>query len=122
MEGTTSPDMKRDIENDSGAPIQNIPPKTSKRSRFAHLVAFCVSIFFTFVVIQGVSPFGDISVFRQNSLVPEAVCPKTTPIAPLTHSALLEDLEAEYATHDFQMHAYNTLSGAVRIPYVKLPC
>ena len=45
------------------------------------------------------------------------VCPQTTPIVP-TSSALLEELETEFTTDRFRSHAYESLGGAIRIPYV----
>lgn len=47
------------------------------------------------------------------------VCPQTGPITPTT-PGLLEELENEFATDEFRSHAYESLSGAIRIPYVLL--
>ncbi|KAI0927139.1 hypothetical protein AcV5_007754 [Taiwanofungus camphoratus] len=46
------------------------------------------------------------------------VCPQTSPITPLAHSALLTKLEEEYTTEKFRLIAYESLGGAVRIPTV----
>ncbi|EPT05315.1 hypothetical protein FOMPIDRAFT_125395 [Fomitopsis schrenkii] len=43
------------------------------------------------------------------------VCPQTGPITPTT-PGLLEELENEFATDEFRSHAYESLSGAIRIP------
>ena len=47
------------------------------------------------------------------------VCPQAAPITPGS-SALLDELEAEFATDSFRSYAYESLGGAIRIPYVIL--
>lgn len=49
------------------------------------------------------------------------VCPQTAPIIP-TATGLLEELEIEFATDEFRSHVYESLGGAIRIPYVLLGC
>ena len=45
-------------------------------------------------------------------------CPQTTGITPQSNNALLAELEANYLTDDFKLKAFESLGGAVRIPYV----
>ncbi|KAI0333954.1 hypothetical protein GY45DRAFT_1368081 [Cubamyces sp. BRFM 1775] len=47
-----------------------------------------------------------------------AVCPQTTALAPVKNSGYLNTLEAEYATEEFRLQAYESLGGAIRVPYV----
>lgn len=44
------------------------------------------------------------------------VCPQASPIAPVTHADLLEDLEEEFDTKEFKLKAYESLGAAVRVP------
>lgn len=51
-------------------------------------------------------------------IVDKDVCPQASPISPLAHSDLLQGLENEFLTEEFRLKAYESLGGAVRIPYV----
>ncbi|KAI0630735.1 carboxypeptidase S [Trametes polyzona] len=47
-----------------------------------------------------------------------AVCPQTKAIAPQKNGAFLDSLEADYATKEFKLKAYESLGGAIRVPTV----
>ncbi|OCH86953.1 carboxypeptidase S [Obba rivulosa] len=46
------------------------------------------------------------------------VCPQVAPLTPSVHLSLLEELEEEYSTEVFQLKAFESLGGAVRIPTI----
>ena len=48
-------------------------------------------------------------------------CKQSSLISPVAHAGLLEDLEVEFASSEFRLKAYESLGGAVRVPYVS-PC
>ena len=48
----------------------------------------------------------------------DEVCPQTTAVAPEKHRALLDALEGQYQTEGFKVKAYESLGGAIRVPYV----
>lgn len=47
------------------------------------------------------------------------VCPQPKTIHPSKHRELAEDLDRLYADETYRLKAYNALSGAVQIPYVR---
>lgn len=51
----------------------------------------------------------------------DAICPQIGPLSPDVHSALLSTLEALYGTEEFRLKAFESLGGAVRVPYVSSP-
>ena len=44
------------------------------------------------------------------------LCPQAEVLTPLGHEALLASLDEEFDTSEFKLKAYESLSGAVRIP------
>lgn len=47
-----------------------------------------------------------------------STCPQAEGLTPSNNAALLHDLEAEFSGNEFKLKAYESLGGAVRIPYV----
>ncbi|KIJ20621.1 Merops: M20.UNA [Paxillus involutus ATCC 200175] len=44
------------------------------------------------------------------------LCPQVEALTSVSHAALLDDLDEEYASTEFKLKAYESLGGAVRIP------
>ena len=44
------------------------------------------------------------------------LCPQVEPLTPIGHEALLASLDKEFSSNEFQLKAYESLGGAVRIP------
>ena len=44
------------------------------------------------------------------------LCPQVEPLTPVGHEALLASLDKEFISNEFQLKAYESLGGAVRIP------
>ncbi|KAJ8474417.1 hypothetical protein ONZ51_g7230 [Trametes cubensis] len=53
-----------------------------------------------------------------NEAPSSAICPQTTALAPVKNSGYLGTLEAEYATEEFRLQAYESLGGAIRVPTI----
>ncbi|GBE85034.1 Carboxypeptidase S [Sparassis crispa] len=84
-------------------------------------VALAVVCLFILAPTCGLTGLFREHILASESFNPDAlstVCPQTSPISPFGHSALLAALEEEYATTDFQLEAYESLGGAIRIPTV----
>lgn len=67
-------------------------------------------------------PFGLEHRFRGVHVGGEGMCPQPQPLLPESNMGLLSTLEETYAKQDFKSWAIESLSGAIRIPYVVLSC
>ena len=83
----------------------------------ALLSAFGLSLFYLVARSPHLGRCGLTLQLSQDDL--SGVCPQTNAIAPQKHSALLDTLEATYRTEEFRLKAYESLGGAVRVPYVR---
>ena len=90
----------------------------SSRTYFslAVLSALGLSLFYLFARSPHFSPCGASVAFPVEDV--DGVCPQADAITPQLHSSLLNALEAEYSTKVFKLKAYESLGGAIRVPYV----
>ena len=100
-----------------GTQLQRAPTVSRRGTRtyfaLALVSAVGLSLFYLLARSPHFGPCG--STIR---LAQDDVCPQTTGITPQSNNALLAELEATYLTDDFKLKAFESLGGAVRIPYV----
>ena len=62
----------------------------------------------------------DVDTFLKSITISQnAVCAQVEPKGPVEHRELFRELDEIFRTDDFRLHAYESLGGAVRNPYVK---
>ena len=107
------------LEAESGLP-QSRTRKTSTRTYFslALVSALGLSLYYLFARSPHFGPCGSSVELAHGTA--EEVCPQTSAIAPVKNGAFLNALEAEFQTDAFKLKAYESLGGAVRVPYVAL--
>ena len=84
----------------------------------AVLSALGLSLYYLFARAPHFGPCG--SSAHLEPTFAEDVCPQSGAVAPVKNGALLNALEAEFQTDAFKLKAYESLGGAVRVPYVLL--
>jgi hypothetical protein len=52
--------------------------------------------------------------------IADEMCPQVSAIVPSSHAPLIDTLDEVYGTKEFKLKAYESLGGAVRIPWVFL--
>lgn len=109
-------DLKGKVDDVEALPFRTIKAVHTPRSRIGPalrvLLAICCTVVLTSKFHFNVIPKASLSWPEAASVAD--ICPQAQPLEPL--SALMAELDAEYATEEFKASAIEALSGAVKIP------
>lgn len=116
---TFEKDPERGDHEIGGAPKST---RSARRRRTSFRILLVVSCIVLSVLHYRLWSSPSVHLEFASDLKTPSACPQAAPINPVAGASVRKDLEVEYASETFKLQAYESLGGAVRIPYVPTVC